>query len=306
MIEIILKQLKGTSSVHHISANVLESATGLPSDDINTTLDALYEKRIINQATITRNGITDREVWLTGVIQKIPSTQYVINTKKAQKAPPAAVIAEPVPTIASAKPAAPQDEKSWALKLLELIEKHPGITQHEAAQMLNYKYVSTVLIPGYIDRGDVIAEKNQDGKLTFKLKQGMTAADVYNRRKRASEPRKPKPAEASNFLAAPTLQSDPLPETYEQLLKQTSDEFNAPEINIESNTESPLLSQVGGSHYKDMAIQPITYILANNLGFSEGSIIKYISRYKAKDGLKDLKKARHFIDILIEHEESAA
>ena len=301
MIDVILKQLKGTSSVHHISANVLESATGLSSDDVNTTLDALYEKRIINQATITRNGITYREVWLTGVIQKVPPTQYVINHNKAQKAPPAAVIAEPVPTIASAKPAAPQDEKSWALKLLELIEKHPGITQHEAAQMLNYKYVSTALIQGYIDRGDVTADKNQDGKLTFKLKQGMTAADVYNRRKRASEPRKPKPAEASNFLATPTLQSDPLPETYEQLLKEASDEFNAPEINI----ESPLLSQVGGSHYKDMAIQPITYILANNLGFAEGSIIKYISRYKAKNGLQDLKKARHFIDILIEHEESA-
>ncbi|MGB4810988.1 MAG: DUF3310 domain-containing protein [Methylophilaceae bacterium] len=301
MIDVILKQLIGTSSVHHISANVLESATGLSSDDINTTLDALYEKRIINQATITRNGITCREVWLTGVIQKIPPTQYVINPNKAQKAPPAAVIAEPVPTIASAKPTTSQDEKSWALKLLELIEKHPGINQHEAAQMLNYKYVSTALIPGYIDRGDVIAEKNQDGKLTFKLKQGMTAADVYNRRKRASEPRKPKPAEASNFLAVPTLQSDPLPETYEQLLKQTSDEFNAPEINI----ESPLLSQVGGSHYKDMAIQPITYILANNIGFAEGSIIKYISRYKAKNGLQDLKKARHFIDILIEHAESA-
>lgn len=300
MNENILKQLKGTSSVFHISVSTLESATGLSSDEVNTTLDALYEKRIINQATITRNGIAEREVWLTGVIEKIPPTQYVINHKKAQKEPPAAVIADPVPTISSAKPATPQDEKSWALKLLEIIEKHPGITQNEAAQKLNYKYVSTALIPGHIDRGDVIAERNKDGKWTFKLKQGMTAAEVYNRSKRASEPRKPKPAETSNFLQAPTLKSDPLPETYEQLLKQTSDEFNAPEINI----ESPLLSQVGGSHYKDMAIQPITYILANNIGFAEGNIIKYISRYKAKNGLQDLKKARHFIDILIEHEET--
>lgn len=58
--------------------------------------------------------------------------------------------------------------------------------------------------------------------------------------------------------------------------------------------------QVGGTHYSDMAIQPIDYITKNGLGYIEGNIIKYISRYRSKNGLEDLKKARHYIDMLIE------
>ena len=58
--------------------------------------------------------------------------------------------------------------------------------------------------------------------------------------------------------------------------------------------------QEGGGHYKDMAIQPIEYTLANKLGFCEGNVVKYISRYKNKNGIEDLKKAKHYIDLLIE------
>lgn len=61
--------------------------------------------------------------------------------------------------------------------------------------------------------------------------------------------------------------------------------------------------QEGGSHYKDKAIQPIDFILANNLGFCEGNVVKYVSRYKEKGGVADLKKARHYLDFLIEREE---
>lgn len=58
--------------------------------------------------------------------------------------------------------------------------------------------------------------------------------------------------------------------------------------------------QEGGSHYRGRAIQPWDYIVANNLGFLEGSIIKYVTRYQDKNGVEDLKKARHFLDKLIE------
>jgi len=57
--------------------------------------------------------------------------------------------------------------------------------------------------------------------------------------------------------------------------------------------------QEGGSHYKDMKIQPTEYILANNLGFCEGNVIKYVSRYQKKHGVADLKKAVHYLEILI-------
>jgi hypothetical protein len=60
--------------------------------------------------------------------------------------------------------------------------------------------------------------------------------------------------------------------------------------------------QVGGDHYKNFAIQPIEYILKNNLSFGQGNVIKYVTRYKYKNGLEDLKKAKHYIDLLIEEE----
>jgi hypothetical protein len=62
---------------------------------------------------------------------------------------------------------------------------------------------------------------------------------------------------------------------------------------------SPLNMQVGGEHYKTMAIQPVQFITENNLGFLEGCIIKRISRWRSKDGLKDLLKIKHEVDLLI-------
>ena len=64
--------------------------------------------------------------------------------------------------------------------------------------------------------------------------------------------------------------------------------------------ESPLDKQVGGSHYKDKGIQPIIYIHANNLGFCEGNVVKYITRWREKNGIADLEKAKHYIELLIE------
>ena len=53
-------------------------------------------------------------------------------------------------------------------------------------------------------------------------------------------------------------------------------------------------------HY-DFQIQPVEYILRNGLGFCEGNVVKYISRWKMKNGKEDLLKARHYIDILLEY-----
>lgn len=63
-----------------------------------------------------------------------------------------------------------------------------------------------------------------------------------------------------------------------------------------------LETQVGGDHYKTKAIQPVEYIHANGLGFCEGNVVKYVSRWRDKNGLKDLEKARHYLDILIQLE----
>lgn len=71
-----------------------------------------------------------------------------------------------------------------------------------------------------------------------------------------------------------------------------------PEITVASALEQ----QRGGSHYRNMAIQPIEFIHANGIPFAEGSVIKYVSRWRSKNGIADLEKARHFIDLLIELE----
>lgn len=57
--------------------------------------------------------------------------------------------------------------------------------------------------------------------------------------------------------------------------------------------------QEGGSHYTSRAIQPWDYIVANGLGYLEGNIIKYVTRWKEKGGLEDLRKAQHYLEKLM-------
>ena len=61
--------------------------------------------------------------------------------------------------------------------------------------------------------------------------------------------------------------------------------------------------QIGGEHYTTQEIQPIDYIMANELDFCEGNVIKYVTRWRYKNGVQDLKKARHYLDFLINHAE---
>lgn len=71
------------------------------------------------------------------------------------------------------------------------------------------------------------------------------------------------------------------------------------------NMDIPRLAneeQVGGEHYKNKAIQPWDYIVSNNLGYLEGCVVKYVSRYKEKGGMQDLEKAAHYLQKLMEVE----
>ena len=65
---------------------------------------------------------------------------------------------------------------------------------------------------------------------------------------------------------------------------------------------SPKDGQVGGDHYRIYKIQISEFIHTNNIPFIEGNIIKYVMRHKNKNGIEDLKKARHYIDLLIKYE----
>ena len=67
-------------------------------------------------------------------------------------------------------------------------------------------------------------------------------------------------------------------------------------------TTDPYDKQIGGNHYKDMAIQPSEFINKNKLQFAEGNSIKYICRHSLKGGKQDLEKAKHYIDMIIERD----
>lgn len=66
---------------------------------------------------------------------------------------------------------------------------------------------------------------------------------------------------------------------------------------------SALDVQVGGGHYKDMTIQPAEFITRNKIGWLEGNVIKRVCRWRNKDGVQDLRKAIHELELLIEMEQ---
>jgi len=61
-----------------------------------------------------------------------------------------------------------------------------------------------------------------------------------------------------------------------------------------------LKKQVGGSHYTNMAIQPVEYIVKNDIPYREANIIKYASRHKLKNGAEDIKKVIHYAEMILE------
>lgn len=77
-------------------------------------------------------------------------------------------------------------------------------------------------------------------------------------------------------------------------------DFNEKHYGDVVNTTQNNTSVLNNKHYTDKKIQPLDYILANNLDFCEGNIIKYISRYKQKNGMEDLLKAKDYLNTLIE------
>lgn len=87
----------------------------------------------------------------------------------------------------------------------------------------------------------------------------------------------------------PYYHQDPIPVWTEQ-------EVNRPD---QTKPVDPADKQVGGNHYKDMKIQPMEYIEANNLNWAEGNVIKYVTRHSYKNGKEDLEKAIHMLELII-------
>ena len=76
--------------------------------------------------------------------------------------------------------------------------------------------------------------------------------------------------------------------------------LKAKKIEEEILLEKANNKQVGGVHYKTKDIQPWDAIHEWGLGFFSGNVVKYVARHREKNGIEDLKKARHYLDKLIE------
>lgn len=76
--------------------------------------------------------------------------------------------------------------------------------------------------------------------------------------------------------------------------------FDTVSLSITDPVPAANAVQVGGDHYKKNAIQPWDYIVSNDLGYLEGNVVKYVSRWKDKGGRQDLEKAKHYLDKLLE------
>lgn len=68
---------------------------------------------------------------------------------------------------------------------------------------------------------------------------------------------------------------------------------------VDSKNKNPLQTQVGGNHYKDLKIQPIEFIHANNLDFMTANVVKYVVRAKNKNGSQDIRKAIHYCQLIL-------
>jgi len=100
-------------------------------------------------------------------------------------------------------------------------------------------------------------------------------------------------------IGAP-VQFPPFDELPEEATEVPHDPFNTPLMQYVADNPGALGTQVAGDHYKKLKIQPITYILANELQACEANIVKYATRWRDKGGIKDIDKIIHYAQILRE------
>ena len=88
----------------------------------------------------------------------------------------------------------------------------------------------------------------------------------------------------------------------DEAIKETvKDKKGFKKTNIEKEARLATERQVGGIHYKSCKIQPVDYIVENNLTFLEGNVVKYITRHRRKgEGASDIEKVIHYCELILE------
>ena len=87
----------------------------------------------------------------------------------------------------------------------------------------------------------------------------------------------------------------------EAIRETVKDKKGFKKINLEKEAIIATERQVGGDHYKTCKIQPVDYIVENNLTFLEGNVVKYITRHRRKgEGARDIEKVIHYCELILE------
>tara|TARA_R100001510_G_scaffold45804_1_gene42543 strand:+ start:1687 stop:1992 length:306 start_codon:yes stop_codon:yes gene_type:complete len=92
------------------------------------------------------------------------------------------------------------------------------------------------------------------------------------------------------------------PEEWNKASKTVYGKLNHPNDTATAAPKGAIQRQVGGDHYKKFKIQPLEYALENGLGICEHAVVKYVTRWSDKNGIEDLRKAIHYLEILIQRE----
>jgi len=248
--------------------------------ECSSAIDAMYEQKIINSCFILRNGQEGNYYWPTAKsLQPAKWSSFKVSKNGGNFLKPAST------TPVKQKEVTMSEKPNIAKKIRELIKETPGI-EHD------------VLVAKLTDNStDPAAIKKAVDMIIYVVRQGNFAGRL----------------DASSGKTVKRYYSDhdylkhkaPLNKIDENKMHSDEKQNQAKIIDTAAAAEtakSALDVQEGGDHYKNMAIQPVQYIMANNIGFAEGNVIKYVSRWKNKNGVQDLKKARHFLDILIEQQ----
>jgi len=96
--------------------------------------------------------------------------------------------------------------------------------------------------------------------------------------------------------------NDATPEQWDKTSKTAYGKLYHPQDQQKHDPVGAIKRQVGGTHYNRYEIQPIDFIIANKLDWCEANAVKYITRWKDKNGVEDLRKAIHYLELLIQRE----
>ena len=190
----ILNLLKGASSQKPIGFWELQAKTGMHVGALDEALDEMYAARQINQATVMRKGITQREVWPTGVV--IPTSYAIANAARVAPTPPlrhaevkpklmeetmnpdlklvdAADVARIDELLA---PVA--EEKPRSLQVLEYIEAHPGCNNEDISKKFSFSSPVSY-IKSHVEKQKVRRTYISNRVAVYHIEDGFTAASIY-------------------------------------------------------------------------------------------------------------------------------